>query len=81
MSDAVTIYIYRQSNGWESDVWRGSDKLGVCTAPSFEGVIDLTCEIISDSDPVWTDFNGNDYLAEVKSKSQIRRIAIEKELG
>ena len=62
MSDAVTIYVYRRTNGWESDIWRGDEQLGGCTAPSFEGVIDLTYEIIADSDPVWTDFNGNDYL-------------------
>lgn len=62
MSDAVTIYVYRQTNGWESDIWRGDEQLGGCTAPSFGGVIDLTYEIIADSDPVWTDFNANDYL-------------------
>jgi len=62
MSDALTIYVYRQTNGWESDVWRGEDNLGGCTAPSFESVMDLTYEIIADSDPVWTDFNGNEDL-------------------
>jgi hypothetical protein len=62
MSDAVTIYIYRRTNGWESDIWRGDEQLGGCTAPSFGGVVDMTYEIIADSDPVWTDFNANDDL-------------------
>jgi len=62
MSDALTIYVYRRLNGWESDIWRGDEQLGGCTAPSFGGVIDMTYEIIADSDPVWTDFNANDNL-------------------
>lgn len=62
MSDALTIYISRNRNGWESDIWRGDEQLGGCTAPSLGSVIDLTHEIILDSDPKWADFNANDYL-------------------
>jgi hypothetical protein len=62
MSDALTIYVYRQLNGWESNIWRGGDNIGGCTAPSLGSVIDLTHEIIADSDPVWADFNANDDL-------------------
>lgn len=62
MSDSLTIYISRQQFGWESDVWRGSDKLGGCTAPSLGGVVDVTYEIIMESDPKWADFNGNEDL-------------------
>ena len=62
MSNALTIYVYRQSNGWESDVWRDGENLGGCTAPTFAGVFDLTYEIVADSDPVWTDFNANEDL-------------------
>lgn len=60
MSDAVTIYIYRHTNGWESDVWRGEDNLGGCTAPTLAGVIDTTYDIIAESDPQWADFNANE---------------------
>lgn len=60
MSDALTIYISRQRNGWESDVWRGSDKLGGCTAPTLAGVIDTTYDVITESDPEWADFNANE---------------------
>jgi hypothetical protein len=62
MSDALTIYISRQQFGWESDIWRGDEQLGGCTAPTFAGVFDLTYEIVADSDPVWTDFNANEDL-------------------
>jgi hypothetical protein len=62
MSDAVTIYIYRKTNGWESDVWRGDEQLGGCTGPTLVGVMDLTHEIIAESDPVWSDFNANEDL-------------------
>lgn len=60
MSDALTIYVYRQTNGWESDVWRGEDNLGGCTAPTLTGVIDTTYDIIAESDPQWADFNANE---------------------
>jgi hypothetical protein len=62
MSDALTIYISRHQFGWESDIWRGDEELGGCTAPSLGSVIDLTHEIILDSDPKWADFNANDDL-------------------
>ena len=62
MSDAVTIYIYRQTNGWESDVWRGVDNIGTCTGPTFEGVFDTAYNIIIDADPGWADFNANEDL-------------------
>ena len=62
MSDALTIYVYHQTNGWESDIWRGDEQLGGCTAPTFAGVFDLTYEIIADSDPTWADFNANEDL-------------------
>lgn len=59
MSDALTIYVYRRENGWESDVWRCGDQLGGCTAPTLAGCIDTTHEIIADSDPEWADFDAN----------------------
>ena len=62
MSDSVTIYIYRQLNCWESDIWRGDEQLGGCTGPTLVGVMDLTHEIIADSDPTWADFNANEDL-------------------
>lgn len=62
MSDAVTIYIYRQTNGWESDVWRGSDNIGTCTAPTMAGVFDIAYDIIAEADPEWSDFNANEDL-------------------
>jgi len=62
MSDALTIYVSRQTNGWESDIWRGGDNVGGCTSPTFAGVFDLTYEIIADSDPTWADFNANEDL-------------------
>jgi hypothetical protein len=62
MSDALTIYVYRQLNGWESDIWRGDEQLGGCTGPTLGGVIDLVHEIIAESDPAWADFNANEDL-------------------
>ena len=62
MSDSLTIYISRQQFGWESDIWRGDEQLGGCTAPCLGSVIDLTHEIILDIDPKWASFNANDYL-------------------
>jgi len=62
MSDAVTIYIYRQTNGWESDIWRDGDNIGGCTGPTLAGVMDLAHEIIAEHDPVWSDFNANEDL-------------------
>jgi hypothetical protein len=62
MSDSLTIYINRQQFGWDADIWRGSDKLGECTGPTFAGVIDLTYEIVTESNPVWADFNANEDL-------------------
>ena len=62
MSDAVTIYIYRQTNGWESDVWRGSDNIGTCTGPTMAGVFDTAYDIIAEHDPSWSDFNANEDL-------------------
>lgn len=62
MSDALTIYISRQQFGWDSNIWRGDEELGGCTAPTLTGVIDLTHEIILESDPKWADFNANEYL-------------------
>ena len=62
MSDAVTIYIYRRTNGWDSDVWRGDENLGGCTAPTLAGVIDTTYDVIAESDPQWADFNANEDL-------------------
>jgi len=61
-SDALTIYVYRRLNGWESDIWRGDEELCGCTAPSLGSLMDLTHEIILDSDPTWADFNANDDL-------------------
>jgi hypothetical protein len=62
MSDSLTIYISRQQFGWESDIWRGDEQLGGCTGPTLVGVMDLTHEIIADSDPTWADFNANEDL-------------------
>lgn len=62
MSDSVTIYIYRQKNGWESDVWRGDEVIGTCTAPTMAGVFDIAYDIIAEDDPQWADFNANEDL-------------------
>jgi hypothetical protein len=62
MSDSLTIYVYRKLNCWESDIWRGDEQLGGCTGPTLVGVMDLTHEIISESDPTWADFNANEDL-------------------
>jgi hypothetical protein len=62
MSDAVTIYIFRRLNCWDSDVWRGDENLGGCTAPTLAGVIDTTYDIVAESDPEWADFNANEDL-------------------
>lgn len=60
MGDSLTIYVNRGQFVWESDMWRGSDKIGSCTGPTLAGVIDLVYEIISESDPQWADFNANE---------------------
>lgn len=62
MSDAVTIYVYRRTDGWESDVWRGDDNIGGCTAPTMAGVFDIAYDIIAEADPEWADFNANEDL-------------------
>jgi len=44
MSDAVTIYIYRQTNGWESDVWR--ELLFISTVKQMAGSLMYGVEMI-----------------------------------
>jgi hypothetical protein len=62
MSDKVTINIYRRTDIWESDVWRGDDNIGTCTGPTMAGVFDIAYNIIADTDPEWADFNANEDL-------------------
>ena len=60
MSDALTITIVRDINGWHSEISRSEmGEIGTCSGPTLAGVMDLAWEIVSEHDPEWADFDAN----------------------